>query len=73
MIKVCIDPHCEELAHNIEKKETRCRNCGMLMVEINQETYQQKFIGNFFQVDYSTGDRFDPVKNGYSIQMQLDL
>ncbi len=66
--KVCIDPHCEEVAHNIEKKETRCRNCGMLMVEIDQKTYLQKFASNYFQYDYQTGEIYRP-RAGVQVEM----
>lgn len=62
MIKKCINPHCDEIAHNIQKKETRCRNCGYLMVEINQETYDKKFRHEPFQIDYSTGKNYLPQK-----------
>ena len=71
MIKVCINPCCEEVAHNIEKKETRCRNCDMVMVEIDDNTYYRKYINNFFQIDYSTGERVTPQQMGYNIQLQL--
>ncbi len=54
-LKVCIDPGCEEVAFNIDKKETRCRNCNGRLVEINQKTYDKKFINNFFQYDYRDG------------------
>lgn len=55
-IKVCTNPNCEEIAHNIEKEEKRCRNCGFLMVEINQETYLKKYSKWFWQYDYKTGN-----------------
>ena len=71
MIKVCTDPQCEEVAHNIEKDETRCRNCYGLMVEIDQSTYQKKFMDSYFQYDYSTGKLVRPSELGYSIQMEM--
>lgn len=58
IIKVCINPQCEEVAHNIEKKETRCRNCNFMLVEINYKQYQKKFFHSPFQIDYSTGNIF---------------
>lgn len=72
-LKVCIDPHCEEVAHNCDKKETRCRNCGMILIEINEKTYKNKFINNFFQVDYSKQDGgfVKPSEMGYSTQLQM--
>jgi hypothetical protein len=30
MIKVCVNPQCQEVAHNISVKETRCQNCGFI-------------------------------------------
>jgi hypothetical protein len=56
MIKACIDPQCDEIAHNIEKQETHCRSCGGLLVTINQKSFVDKFINNFFQYDYTTGN-----------------
>jgi transcription initiation factor TFIIIB Brf1 subunit/transcription initiation factor TFIIB len=69
MIKICVNPHCDEIAHRINKKETRCRNCGMIMVEISVDTYREKFINYPHQVDYSTGERVTPVQMGYSLQL----
>ena len=63
-IKVCIDPQCEEVAHNVSKNETRCRNCGMLMVEISKATYLKKFARNYFQYDYLTNEYHRPM-DGY--------
>ena len=73
MIKVCIDPGCEEIAHNVSKKETRCRNCSMILVEINEATYRKKFINHYFQRDYSTDDHVTPVQMGFDIQLSLNL
>lgn len=61
MIKVCIDPGCEEVAHNIEKKEKRCRTCNGILVAINDETFRKKFSANFFQFNYETGDQIKPI------------
>jgi len=55
-IKVCINPHCEEILHNCPKKFTRCKNCDGILVEINQKTYLKKFSRNYFQYDFTTGD-----------------
>jgi hypothetical protein len=75
VLKVCVDPNCEEIAHNIDKKETRCRNCNCLMVEINKETYRSKFIENYFQYDYSSdsGEIVTSMQMGYSLQSQLSF
>lgn len=70
MVKVCIDPSCNEVAHNIEKKETRCRTCNGIMVRINEKTYLKKFSDNFFQFDYLTDKYFRPAKNK---QLKLDI
>jgi hypothetical protein len=56
MIKVCINPNCEEVAHFIDKSETHCRNCGSRMLAINDKTYEEKYKSNFFQYDYRTGE-----------------
>ncbi|MDV7397550.1 hypothetical protein RZS08_39485, partial [Arthrospira platensis SPKY1] len=59
--KVCIDPHCEEVAHNCPKSETRCRTCGMVLVEINEKTYEAKFRDAMWQIDYRTGRYYRPI------------
>jgi len=56
MIKVCINEHCDEVAHNIKQSEKRCRNCNGILVKINQKTYEDKFSKNWFQYDYETGE-----------------
>ena len=72
MIKVCINPHCEEVAHNCDKKETRCRNCGFRLIEINEITYKEKFIHGYpHQIDYSTGERTTPKEQGFDIQLKM--
>jgi len=73
MIKVCINPHCEEVAHNINEEETRCRNCDMVLIKISEKTYLQKFIYFFFQIDYETGERVTPQQLGYQYQLKLNL
>jgi len=75
VLKVCVDPRCEEVAHNCDKKETHCRNCNTLLCQINEETYRAKYINNYFQYDYSndSGDIVTPVQMGFSLQMKLAL
>lgn len=75
MIKVCINPQCEEIAHNIDKNEKHCRNCDFIMVEINKDTYLKKFINNPFQYDYSndSGKIVTPADMGYDLQTELIL
>jgi hypothetical protein len=72
-IKVCIDPHCEAVAHNCDKKETGCRDCGMILVAIDLATYQKKFASNFFQYDYRTGQLTNASEMGYGLQLALNL
>jgi hypothetical protein len=71
MIKVCVNPHCSEVAHHCEKAETRCRNCDMQLVAIDQETYLKKFADYFFQYDYQTGDRVSAPALGYPVQLSI--
>ncbi len=58
MIKICVDPYCEEIAHNIDKSEKRCRTCNGSMIRINDKTYNAKFSKHHFQYDYKTGHYF---------------
>jgi hypothetical protein len=60
MIKVCIDPQCEEVAHNCENKETHCRSCNGRLIAISVDQYSKKFKNNFFQYDYTTGELYRP-------------
>jgi hypothetical protein len=75
VLKVCIDPHCDAVAHNCDKKETHCRDCNGGLVEINKETYIAKYINNYFQYDYSndSGDVVSPAKMDYGLQMNIAL
>lgn len=61
MTKVCINPHCDEIALNADKSDTRCRNCEMYMVTISKETYQKKFAKSPHQVDYSKTENMSKV------------
>lgn len=61
-IKVCINQHCEEVAHNCDKKETRCRSCNGILVAITEQHYWKKFAPLFFQYDYQTGELYKPQK-----------
>lgn len=51
MIKVCVDPQCEAVYHDIDKKQTRCKDCGGWIIEINKKTYLKKYKENWFQYD----------------------
>lgn len=74
-LKVCINTQCEEVAHNCDKQETRCRNCNMLLCRIDKTTYMSKYINNCFQYDYSndSGTIVTPMQMGYALQMELVL
>ncbi len=71
LIKVCIDPHCDAVWHNIPKKVTRCPDCTMRVIQIDQETYKKKFAGNFFQYDYTTGKLIPAAQRGKAVQSTL--
>lgn len=60
VVKVCGDPHCDAIFHNIPKTHTRCTDCNGMLIEINQDTYTRKFANNFFQYDFTTGDYYRP-------------
>lgn len=68
-IKVCVDPHCEAVYHNIPKKQTRCLDCDGWLISINEKTYWKKYANNFFQYDYTTQEYYRPT-NG-SLQIKL--
>lgn len=75
VLKVCIDPNCDSVAHNCMKSETHCRECNSGLVEINKECYMKKFINNYFQYDYSNdmGDIVTPSKMGYALQLTISI
>lgn len=58
-IKICGDPHCDAIFHNIPKKVTKCHDCNGKLISINEETYQKKFYKYCFQYDYSRIDETD--------------
>ena len=43
MIKVCINPTCEEVALNCPKEVTSCANCGMRLVSISEALFNSKY------------------------------
>jgi len=73
VLKVCINPQCDAVAHNCKKSETHCRDCDSGLVQINKDTYQGKFIDHYFQYDYSnkSGDVVSPNLMGYSFQTTM--
>jgi len=56
LIKVCPDPNCEAIWHNIPKSYTKCNDCGGRVMLINEKTYRSKFLNNWFQYDFLTGE-----------------
>jgi hypothetical protein len=58
LIKVCGDPQCEAVWHNIPKSHTTCNDCGGRVILINEETYLKKYSNHFFQYDFATQDYF---------------
>ncbi len=69
LIKICADPQCEAVWHNIPKEHTRCNDCGGRVIIINEETFFKKFSSNFFQYDFTTGEYYRPQKE----EKQLSL
>lgn len=70
-IKVCGDPTCDAIWHNIPKTYTRCKNCNGYLILINQKTFFNKFSNNYFQYDFVTEEYYRPQKPIY--QLYLDL
>lgn len=60
IIKVCPDPNCEAVFHNIPKEHTKCNDCGGRVMLINEKTYWKKFAKNWFQYDFLSGKHFKP-------------
>jgi hypothetical protein len=60
LIKVCPNPNCEAVYHNIPKSHTRCNDCGGHVMLINEKTYWSKFSDNWFQYDFESMQYFRP-------------
>lgn len=60
VIKVCPNPNCDAVYHNVPVKETKCFDCGGNIKIINEETYFSKFCNNFFQYDFVTKEYYRP-------------
>jgi hypothetical protein len=58
LIKVCPNPQCEAVWHNIPREYTKCNDCGGRVMIINLDTYEKKFSNNWFQYDFNTGEYF---------------
>ena len=63
LIKVCGDPHCGAVWHNIPKNHTHCKNWDGRVIIINEETYWKKFSNEFFQYEFETEEYFRPTKD----------
>ena len=63
LIKICGNPHCDAIFHNIPKKHTKCLDCGGNLKIINEKTYWKKFSNYWFQYDFLTQEYFKPIKN----------
>ena len=70
LIKVCPNPNCEAVYHNIPKSYTKCNDCNGRVMLINEETYWKKFSNNWFQYNFINGEIFRPQKTS---QFILDL
>ena len=68
MIKVCINPQCDAVFHNCNKSDTRCNDCGGILVRISDKTYQRNFKWIYCQYDYQTMEYFSP-----EIKLQSEL
>lgn len=71
VLKVCLNDNCDAVAHNCPKKETHCRDCDAILVEINESTYRSKYINNYFQYNYDNDELVKPTQMSYSMQTQL--
>jgi ethanolamine utilization protein EutA (predicted chaperonin) len=60
LIKVCGDPNCEAIFHNVPTKETHCLDCDGRLIKINRSTYLKKYSSNYFQYDYLTQEYYYP-------------
>lgn len=70
-IKVCGDPHCEAVFHNIPKEVTHCPDCDGRLISINEETWAKRYSSWYFQYDFNTGEYFRPEIQSNSTQLQL--
>ena len=58
MIKICGNPNCDAIFHNVPKHETKCFDCNGNIKIINEKTYFTKFCNNFFQYDFITKEYY---------------
>lgn len=72
IIKVCPDPGCEAVWHNIQKSYTKCNDCGGRVMLINEKTFWDKFSNNWFQYDFQTGEYLRPQKPIFQLSLNFD-
>lgn len=71
LIKVCPNPNCEAVWHNIIKKHTKCNDCATNIIIVNEKTYWKKFSNNWFQYDFISGNIFRPIKKQIQLSIQF--
>ncbi len=61
-IRICPNPHCEAVYHNVEEKKDclKCFDCTTKLIRVNEKTYNSKFKDNWFQYDFNTQEYFRP-------------
>lgn len=69
LIKVCGDPHCDAVFHNVPKSYTKCNDCGGRIMLINEKTYWKKYSNNYFQYDFQNGEYYRPIQNQLKLQI----
>lgn len=71
LIKVCPNPNCEAVYHNIPKSYTKCNDCGGNVMLINEKTYWSKFSDNWFQYDFESMQYFRPEQEKQQLVFDL--
>ena len=59
-IKICVDPQCEAVWHNIPVKQTHCKDCGGRVMAVTEKAFWKQFSHNWFQYDFTTGEYLRP-------------
>ena len=68
-IKVCADPTCEAVYHNIPISFKKCKDCGARVMLINEDTFWKKFSKNWFQYDFASGKYYRPQKENKQLML----
>ena len=73
MIKVCTNPECGEVAHNVMVTERKCRGCKAVLKAVSRGTYIKKYLLGPRQFDYSppTAKMVTPMELGYAVQLDI--